>query len=339
MLPKGKWAMLPSQFRRLIDTLHTQLGAIRETLQNQEDARRDAQEGTEQKWREVPGIIASSVLGTADDRKAAESQKKKENAYQEDLIASQNKLVKWTRRAFLAACAYAAVALWQGYLTNRTIIEMRMANEAASRQLTVAENALDTSMSQFDRTMGALIDQTASTKRSAGAAEKSVEAAQDQMRVDQRAWLAPFNACGLYPGVWKLGTADGECPEPPAGTQPIGAVVFFRNAGKTPAFNVRDKVAWQTIDNLPKTDDPPPDEREGNIFPNGVLNIPWKADSLVASTISAGAENYAIMGTVWYDDILGNPHWTQYCFEARRRLTGFHPCLAHNATDDQHKKH
>jgi hypothetical protein len=102
--------MLPHQFKRLLETLRSYLSAVQEALKEQERASRDAAKAANEKWREVPGIIASNILGTAKDKEAAETQRNETNRQQERLIRSQQQLVRWTRLAFIAAAIYAGIA-------------------------------------------------------------------------------------------------------------------------------------------------------------------------------------------------------------------------------------
>jgi hypothetical protein len=47
-----------------------------------------------------------------------------------------------------------------------------------------------------------------------------------------------------------------------------------------------------------------------------------------------------IFGTIFYEDIFGKKHWTQFCFYPSRNMDASLPCPIHNETDDtqQQKK-
>jgi hypothetical protein len=68
---------------------------------------------------------ASSVLGTAEDRKSADAKAEQQYSQQEKLIASQEKLVTWTRNAFIAAAVYAGLAAWQGWAAMNAVSTAR----------------------------------------------------------------------------------------------------------------------------------------------------------------------------------------------------------------------
>jgi hypothetical protein len=123
--------MRPSQIKRLMDTLHAHLTSIQEALKEHESASRDTQKAAHEKWREIPGIIAENILGTAEDKETEEAHKRKSESHQDSLIESQNKLVFWTRWAFCAAFIYAGIAAYQGILMRGTLTQMQKQTQAA----------------------------------------------------------------------------------------------------------------------------------------------------------------------------------------------------------------
>jgi hypothetical protein len=132
--------------RQIVERL-TEIGKKIDEYQN---AQRDGQKAADQKWSEVPSVIASNILGTTDEKKANEAYREKTYSQQERLIAPQEKLVFWTRLAFIAAAIYAAVAAWQG-------CEMKQATDAAVRSAQATESAAKTSTAQFDLERNQLI--------------------------------------------------------------------------------------------------------------------------------------------------------------------------------------
>ena len=95
----------------------------------------------------------------------------------------QNLLVQWilaiaTMLAFVAAAIYAGIAA-------RQLGEMQLDREIAAKQLTVAQNGVDTEMSHFDRTMDQILPQTAAETRAAEAAEDANDRATKFFREQQ----------------------------------------------------------------------------------------------------------------------------------------------------------
>lgn len=100
--------MLPSQFKALVETLHRELNAIqkaiREAIEKQNDAASDAKKTAEETRGEpVRAAIVSGALGTVEELNAENSRKDKEHCQQE-------RLIRWTKRAFIAAAIYAGIA-------------------------------------------------------------------------------------------------------------------------------------------------------------------------------------------------------------------------------------
>ena len=147
--------MFPHQFKRLTELLRTELGAINKTVQKQECAIRDATEEKRHEWREMPRVIAANVLGTAEEKESSKAHKIKAEGQQDLLVKSQNRLVSWTRLAFLAAAVYAGIATWQGCLMHRTYTEIhdqtRAAQESAYAACINAQIARN-SLLQFEQT-------------------------------------------------------------------------------------------------------------------------------------------------------------------------------------------
>jgi hypothetical protein len=110
----------------LAETLREELRAIRQELQEHTAANHDAHEAANDRWREVPGIIATNVLGRDDDKTTAETHSQQHER-------QQDKIIFWARLAFFAAAAYGAVAFWQGILMHRTIKQSQRAMEMDQR--------------------------------------------------------------------------------------------------------------------------------------------------------------------------------------------------------------
>jgi hypothetical protein len=131
-----------------------------------------------------------------------------------------------------------------------------------------------------------------------------------QREVDERAWLAPSPVNPLT-----LNYSD---------PSRIFYALRTRNCGKTPAKNVRTVVNWTTNANSFTMPDIKP-----NISPQF---IPLDGESVIETPIipyniytaaKSGNLPLFIYGTVWYDDIFGVEHWTQFCWslDINRNLT------------------
>jgi hypothetical protein len=123
---------------------------------------------------------------------------------------------------------------------------------------------------------------------------------------------------------------------------------IFKNTGKTPAINVS---VWfnQTVflDTIPKIDKriipPIPFGSLGSYQFSGLL-APDAEGSISTSNEPLGSSSvqninsgmpYYIYGTIWYDDIFGKHHWSQFCYQIiLSPHAGFLPIGNHNSCDD-----
>lgn len=118
-------AYLSRQFKAIVETLRAELGAIQKAIQQQKDAASDATKAAEKRRGEpVRAAIISGALGTIEEIKAETSQRDKEYYQQE-------RLIKWTKRAFIAAAIYAGIAAVQGWLMQRTYKEIKSQTHSA----------------------------------------------------------------------------------------------------------------------------------------------------------------------------------------------------------------
>ena len=74
------------------------------------------------------------------------------------------------------------------------------------------------------------------------------------------------------------------------------------------------------------------------LAPTGTNNsTQWLSDESVA-TFNTTKRGVFIYGTIWYDDIFKQSHWTQFCYEVisiePSGIIGFQPCDRHNTSDD-----
>lgn len=158
---------------------------------------------------------------------------------------------------------------------------------------------------------------------------------QDEMRNDERAWVAVRQAAirgNIFPN--------------------IAFEIMFKNTGKTPAINLSVFMSQSTSTNsIPKTDKPayPANVLENSQFP-GLLAPDAEQTISVGSlflgmgtpdeqSISRGTKPYYVYGTIWYDDIFGKHHWSQFCYAIRvtpdaDSAAEFLPINIHNTCDD-----
>lgn len=146
-------------------------------------------------------------------------------------------------------------------------------------------------------------------------------------KVDERAWIAPFEVTVQEREVKK-------------GFSIFGAIVNYKNTGKTAAVNgkvfIDQRTSLATIptsDTKPRTQDSP----TFLLAPSGINHSSiWFSDDS-ADAFNKTQRSVFVFGTIWYDDIFRTEHWTQFCFEAvREKMTGikFEPCPVHNTCDD-----
>ena len=138
--------------------------------------------------------------------------------------------------------------------------------------------------------------------------------------LEQRAWVAPF----------EIATETD-----PIETNISVIVLKFKNTGKTPALNVSEVHCTCLYGQNIPTNDPPVPKSSFLMAPDGIFWI--HSDSFDSKFINAVKNGIAVpifmYGKITYDDIFGNPHWTQFCWG----LEGgghFRPAGVHNSCDD-----
>ena len=154
----------------------------------------------------------------------------------------------------------------------------------------------------------------------AQAAQESLKAIQEQMRIDQRPWV-------YIP-------SDSERVEPYVLGKEIADDLYIVNSGKTVARNVITKFRLRMLlkgeepaFNYQDRSFPPIINKMGTIFPNEAprhLRIPLETTiggekmrvtlpQRDFDSLAAGEEHAVIYGTIEYDDTFGHHHWTRYC--------------------------
>lgn len=112
--------------------------------------------------------------------------------------------------------------------------------------------------------------------------------------------------------------------------------VVFKNSGQSPAIRTKIRfghAAGVNPDFIPNSD-PEPTNGSGMIAPGAeIFDRTAVPISEVTNWIGSGRNLY-LFGTIWYNDIFGIRHWTQYCVQASKNLKAFGPVQRHNQCDE-----
>jgi hypothetical protein len=162
--------------------------------------------------------------------------------------------------------------------------------------------------------------------RQAKAAEKQLKEMRASQQMDERAWV--------------LATGDME-QSASENRETAMFQVIYKNYGKTPAINMETVIRTvRDRHQIPKNDVYPSlPEHQGICPPNEGGKIPaGELPMRVMADIADGAPVW-VFGTIWYDDIFGGHHWSQFCIEAHRNLLNknlisFRQLQIHNSCDN-----
>jgi hypothetical protein len=160
------------------------------------------------------------------------------------------------------------------------------------------------------------------------AAEGQISEIQEDRNLDERAWVTESH----------VGIEQSQ----------IGDSVYFKltyeNTGRTPALNVESMIGATTsrtnINEQDKFPDPP--LNAGIVRPGGsgfCFTDPIPIANV--QSIYKGSSSY-VYGTIWYDDIFGKHHWSQYCLQTTSKHAGvleFNYTPFHNSCDDVKSNH
>jgi hypothetical protein len=148
--------MLPHQFRRLLELLRGQLGAIEKAIQEQTAANNDAQKAADIERRDIPGITASLIYPN-EEKEATATDREQTHREQEQIIASQRRTATWTRNACIAAIFYGLIAAGQGLLMWRTYGEIEKQTKAATCAANAASEQTKLLRQQLEASVGAIV--------------------------------------------------------------------------------------------------------------------------------------------------------------------------------------
>jgi hypothetical protein len=168
-------------------------------------------------------------------------------------------------------------------------------------------------------------------------------------RIEQRAWVIPYRICAEPPGGFN--TTD-VCPTPAGPESRVVILVMIKNYGKTPALS----VSALRVESIVSSDVPIDVSQIASYFnapekdtrymahmmaPEQTMNVnngdhPVSPEDAAAIFGAVRSKILVAHGTVWYSDIFGVKHWTQYCFLSTQSMASWMPCPAtfnHNQID------
>lgn len=296
--------------RALLDALRIELSSIRQTVKDATTSVADervAQQESEQYHREkVSHAINVLADQTNESDKSAETNQQRRHG--------ENLVPQWiTAIATVLAFIVASIYAWEAHEQSRQMIS---ATQAATRNAELTADVLDTTQSQFDRTMAQTIRQTVAQNEAATAARDAIAATQAQMRLDERAWIV-FK--GYEDGMPKL-------------DQPYAPVAHFINAGKTPAMKFSLICATQPAlseDEIPSAQAIGKAQGEAKFYwpsmlgPSGetVCKMdPLGGDKFSQSYFDAIQRGYKFyfFGAMVYQDVFKKWHWLTFCNDLKQ---------------------
>ena len=157
-----------------------------------------------------------------------------------------------------------------------------------------------------------------------GTMETELKQIQSQNVLDERAWVGATG--GTIEGIKSMPMTNFSCCQ-----------VNFRNTGKSPALNMAVFISRSyKLGEIPKTDIRPANPTvSGTLFPDAIETITDQdpLDNDIVRQLDMGMPFY-IFGTIWYDDIFGHHHWSQFCYWVRfTSKMDFLPTQIHNGCD------
>jgi hypothetical protein len=117
--------------------------------------------------------------------------------------------------------------------------------------------------------------------------------------------------------------------------------ISYKNTGRTPATKVACATGAALLPSrVPQAEDVPnPPVNDGTLAPNGTGVV--RSPIISAETMKAVTDGVPLFlyGTIWYNDMFGKSHWSQFCWKIERRmdnhnLISFSLWTNHNSSDD-----
>jgi hypothetical protein len=159
------------------------------------------------------------------------------------------------------------------------------------------------------------------TRKQANAAQGQLDAMKKQMMLDERAWVMPIHFHNEKDGSGYL------------------FVATVKNTGKTPALRMRGAIS-ETFDvnSIPEFDIEPSTPINNAMLPPGNESFVQNFCGISGPNPELAGQTFYLYGTVWYDDIFTNHHWSQFCMKGvwtnANSVVYFEPESRHNSCDD-----
>jgi hypothetical protein len=204
-----------------------------------------------------------------------------------------------------------AISIWQARIAQRS-------SAAAEKGADAAQQSSDTSDKAVLLAKKSEREARKSSEDQGRQSEKALKATIDNFHLEQRAWVSPA-------GIRKT---PNEVIE-----------IRFKNTGRTPAIR-QISARGQTTDitTIPNVDKEPVGAPRANNAPDGtkLMQIPLDAGSI--QTFASKQRGVFIYGTVFYNDVFRESHWTQWCYEmiTTPNSVEFETCPTHNDSDVAH---
>lgn len=239
----------------------------------------------------------------------------------------------------IATCTSAGVAVSQWKTMERQSNIMKEQLDVMAAQTSAAFQQVSTAKISIRIADKTLKDSQQSGKEQSERAEKSLNAAIENFRLDQRAWI------NLKEIAFKSYTTGGKQVFVKAG-QPARIKLSYTNTGKTPARILTTKTYLWFVEAGNK----PPllekaiiatENQPFTLFPNDTYS---QADiiSEVFSTqqveiLKTGQYVMYIYGMIPYEDVFGQTRWTQFCNYVTPDFSSMAVCSFYNETDKTRK--
>lgn len=216
--------------------------------------------------------------------------------------------------------------------TGNMMCSTQKAADAAKTSADVAAATANSSGISINRTLAIMEDQVAAMEKTARAndlvarlAEKNIITAQNQFRLDQRAWIGIEGVEGkIVPDTTTY------------------AIVRIKNTGKSPAKHLKHIMVpeFTAKNDIPHFNKEIIKSRYDGICIAPQAEFFFRSPEIYFTTpilkaVSRGDIIFYVHGTIHYDDTSNNHHWTTYCWYYVPETGDFKTYIKeHNDTDD-----
>jgi hypothetical protein len=221
------------------------------------------------------------------------------------------------------------------YYAREQIRETRKAVDIAEASLRAGDDSMRKTWAAMKEQTEAMQDTSKASQDAVKLAKRSIEATQEQFRLDQRAWVGVIERT---PPAFQDGTRHFFVKEGERCT--LG--VMIKNSGKTPAIHFKSKQMMHSLPaNVPFTPHytiPTVDQSLSVIQP-GMTAVLSALPSDVPVTrehikmLGNGQLILYVYGEMTYEDIFGKKHNTTYCLFLDKDLSNMNSCDTYNKAD------